>query len=430
MITSCKADNKTKDTAVSEVVTSEKDTISITPQNKENNNLIEQIESTSEKDTIPTIPKNNDLIKQIEGFYIFPDSDKKAILNEDLYILDDFTLRLAKNEIFARKGYIFKDIVLQQYFSNMLWYKTDSTQKGTFDELSEIEQKNFNLINDYINISSITDFLYNDYINLDRSTDFSYIDMYEKSNKDGKTCYIQKINKDLNNDGILEKISVYFYDNYYSQVFGDYSNLDKCEIEITDINGKIYSQQFGNDNIIPCLKFADFDVNDNLVQFYIKADGPSGDPNTQIYSFDGKQIIKNIHMDGYITRYDGNAKLYSFDDYNVNCYYDLNKGLIPLPKENIVGTTIKRGNIQLFSKPKTGYTAVITSSFLTEPDYKYEGKFTDYYIGVVPENTPLLVTDIEFIYTEYNPYEYYVVPWLKVKTPQNIEGWFCLIHGD
>lgn len=381
-----------------------------------NNTTINET-ATPEKVTKPSkspTERNTHAAEQTEGYYILPDSDKKIISTEDLYILDDFTLRLAKNEIFARKGYIFKDESLKQYFSNMSWYKMDSTRKGSFDELNKIERKNVTLIDNHINLEY-----------------FPYADMYEKTTKDGRTYYTQRLDKDLNCDGVLEKITVCFY-NYLTDPPQDSDSFDCCEIEIMDATGKTYSLEIHETNIFPSLRFADFDVNDNLLQFYINAAGPSADPSTWIYSFDGTQIISNMHMIGHITRYDGDSRLYSFGRYNVNCYYDLNNGLTPLPKENIVGTTITESyNIELFSKPRTGYTSTMLSNPLTDPDYKYEGRFKEEYIGVIPADTPLLITDIEFApYVDSDDDEYYSVPWLKVKTPENIEGWFCLMYGD
>lgn len=75
-------------------------------------------------------------------------------------------------------------------------------------------------------------------------------------------------------------------------------------------------------------------------------------------------------------------------------------------------------------------TTQVENNNSTELDYVYDGEFKDDYIGVVLEDTPLLVTDIEFCKMLYDENELYYVPWIKVKTPENIEGWFCLVYGD
>lgn len=52
-------------------------------------------------------------------------------------------LRLLRNEIFARKGYVFKDAILNDYFLKKNWYKP-SEQKEIV--LSDIEKQNIELI--------------------------------------------------------------------------------------------------------------------------------------------------------------------------------------------------------------------------------------------------------------------------------------------
>ena len=52
-------------------------------------------------------------------------------------------LRILRNEIFARKGYVFKDSVLHHYFSRKEWYQP--SKNATF-QLSEIEKANIELI--------------------------------------------------------------------------------------------------------------------------------------------------------------------------------------------------------------------------------------------------------------------------------------------
>lgn len=71
--------------------------------------------------------------------YILPDSDKKVLGEEDTANLSKDQLRLARNEIYARHGYVFKSADLQKYFSSKSWYHTDATYNGS---LSEVEKEN------------------------------------------------------------------------------------------------------------------------------------------------------------------------------------------------------------------------------------------------------------------------------------------------
>lgn len=58
-------------------------------------------------------------------------------------------LRLMRNEIFARHGYIFKAKDLQEYFSKQDWYKP--LHNNVDDKLTDIDKNNIKLINKYEN---------------------------------------------------------------------------------------------------------------------------------------------------------------------------------------------------------------------------------------------------------------------------------------
>mgnify|MGYP002408315276 CR=1 FL=1 len=54
--------------------------------------------------------------------YIFPDSDKSYLVQNDLWTYDLDTLELGRNEIFARHGRIFNDEKISSYFESQAWY--------------------------------------------------------------------------------------------------------------------------------------------------------------------------------------------------------------------------------------------------------------------------------------------------------------------
>ena len=84
--------------------------------------------------------------------YILPDSDKRTLSEEDLENLDAETLILARNEIYARHGRMFKDEAIQSYFNSKTWYEgTILPEEFPEDALSEIEHKNAEYILDYEN---------------------------------------------------------------------------------------------------------------------------------------------------------------------------------------------------------------------------------------------------------------------------------------
>lgn len=51
----------------------------------------------------------------ISDEYIFPDSDKRELENQEIQKLSKKEKRFARNEIYARHGYIFDDFKLSEY---------------------------------------------------------------------------------------------------------------------------------------------------------------------------------------------------------------------------------------------------------------------------------------------------------------------------
>lgn len=79
--------------------------------------------------------------------YMIPGSDSRYLDRAELTGLSEYDLRIARNEIYARHGRIFKDQTLSSYFNAKEWYYP-TIQPDDFDEdsLSAIEKANVNLI--------------------------------------------------------------------------------------------------------------------------------------------------------------------------------------------------------------------------------------------------------------------------------------------
>ena len=88
-----------------------------------------------------------------EEEYIFPHSSEEYLTEEEVSNLDKATLRIARNEIYARYGWSFKDEQLKEYFENKSWYLKNVFGKVTDDQLSEIEKANRDLIAKYENMN-------------------------------------------------------------------------------------------------------------------------------------------------------------------------------------------------------------------------------------------------------------------------------------
>jgi hypothetical protein len=74
--------------------------------------------------------------------FLFPDSDRRYLTRAELSRLSSEQLRIARNEIYARKGRYFRDHQLAAYFGRMPWYKPYSWDVP----LSAVEQANVTLI--------------------------------------------------------------------------------------------------------------------------------------------------------------------------------------------------------------------------------------------------------------------------------------------
>ncbi|MFB5198183.1 YARHG domain-containing protein [Neobacillus sp. KR4-4] len=75
--------------------------------------------------------------------YILPASDKKVLGEADVANLTKGQLRIARNEIYARHGYVFQSEDLQTYFSSKSWYQQEPDFDGS---LNEVEKENINFI--------------------------------------------------------------------------------------------------------------------------------------------------------------------------------------------------------------------------------------------------------------------------------------------
>lgn len=85
-----------------------------------------------------------------ETEYILPDSDTRRIAESDLETLSEEELRLARNEIYARRGRKFDDESLTNYFESKSWYRGTIEPSDFTDELlSEIEKYNATFIAEY-----------------------------------------------------------------------------------------------------------------------------------------------------------------------------------------------------------------------------------------------------------------------------------------
>jgi YARHG domain len=74
----------------------------------------------------------------------YPQASEKILKITDIEEMDESELKLMRNEIFARYGYIFKSVELNAHFTSQPWYKPVSADVN--NRLTDIEKKNTTLI--------------------------------------------------------------------------------------------------------------------------------------------------------------------------------------------------------------------------------------------------------------------------------------------
>lgn len=90
--------------------------------------------------------------EEIQGYmkeeYIFPDSDKKYLSEDEVRSITAEDMAIGRNEIFARHGYIFQDEGLKAHFESTSWY-VGTVQADQFNAdavFNDFEKKNVELI--------------------------------------------------------------------------------------------------------------------------------------------------------------------------------------------------------------------------------------------------------------------------------------------
>lgn len=77
----------------------------------------------------------------------YPEGSNKRLNHSDVSYLSKYELKIMRNEIFARHGYIFNTSAMSQYFSGQSWYRP--LHKDVSSKLSRTEKDNVNFIKSY-----------------------------------------------------------------------------------------------------------------------------------------------------------------------------------------------------------------------------------------------------------------------------------------
>ena len=86
--------------------------------------------------------------EKLRAEFIFPDSDKKYLSEDEVRAKTVGDLMVGRNEIFARHGYMFEDAGLKSHFESTSWYQgtVASSEFNSEHVFNEFEKKNVELI--------------------------------------------------------------------------------------------------------------------------------------------------------------------------------------------------------------------------------------------------------------------------------------------
>lgn len=100
----------------------------------------EQKKAESKSNLAPKTPSHN-----IPGKY--PEASLRPLTDKDLRNLSKRELKIMRNEVFARHGFIFKSADMKNYFGQQSWYK--GRYSDVRNKLTDLEYKNVKLIQQY-----------------------------------------------------------------------------------------------------------------------------------------------------------------------------------------------------------------------------------------------------------------------------------------
>lgn len=112
-------------------------------------NVSEKPKASSEKKETKSLQKKEESFENkntSSSDYIIENSNSVYLTKDDLKTLSKKQLSYARNEIFARHGYVFKSQEYQDYFSSKNWYVKNESYDGNQNVFNEFEKANLKLI--------------------------------------------------------------------------------------------------------------------------------------------------------------------------------------------------------------------------------------------------------------------------------------------
>ncbi|MDT3429137.1 hypothetical protein J2Z22_004737 [Paenibacillus forsythiae] len=237
--------------------------------------------------------------------YLFKDSGKVLLTEANLSNLDGRMLELARNEIFARHGLVFKRQDLDAFFSAKRWYQPDPKYDGS---LTEVENKNVTLIKKYEKLGSEN--------KLEKIWDVDYHVLEYPPNKDSYKR--QDADVDMNGDGTVDHIQIALLEEW--EASGRWA---------LSVNGAIVEVDLSMRDSNSYFQIVDADIQDKYFEIALENYSEDAQRWTDYYYYDGNQLIHMGNLDGLTGNSEamnGNGKvLSSKQSYDFQCWYYLDE---------------------------------------------------------------------------------------------------------
>ncbi|CAI6085746.1 hypothetical protein COHCIP112018_04778 [Cohnella sp. JJ-181] len=217
--------------------------------------------------------------------YILRDSGTQALAAAQISNLDGRLLELARNEIYARHGYVFKRKDLRDYFGAKPWYHASSDYK---DDLSPVEKQNVELLRVY-------EAKYAAY-----KLVAAHSDDYHLRNYEGNASFKgQQMEVDLDGDGIDERV----------RLIPPASEMAPFRLKVNDAVIEIDSE------LLPYFDVVDLDVDDPYLEIAVQMDSNMVSwRNTSFYEYAGRTIkLMGVLPDfsAHSSMFDGHGRVVS-----------------------------------------------------------------------------------------------------------------------
>lgn len=117
----------------------------VNEQNSNSKDVNINVNSNTKPDSVVVVRETIPYSVYYSNSYIFPQSSNSYLSEAQVQCLSNYELGIARNEIFARHGYIFKVEQFRKYFESQSWYIPRYSNQSSIS-LNSIEEYNVKLI--------------------------------------------------------------------------------------------------------------------------------------------------------------------------------------------------------------------------------------------------------------------------------------------